>query len=333
MTTCEARSIRHTTQYQVLPEQVAQQQGQLLAIFTPAAPINENTPKTSGIRLFGINVRNMQKSVGAASFTPAAPINENTPKTNGIRLFGINVRNMQKTVGAASFTPAAPINENTPKTNGIVCLALIFTPAAPINEKYAKTNGIVCLAIFSVCLALICEICKKQWVPLASHQRHPLTKIHQKLRLFGISVRNMQKTVGAASFTPAAPINENTPKTNGIRLFGISVRNMQKTVGAASFTPNENTPKTNGIVCLAPAAPTNESLCERDPNNTSYGPPIWGLWHTLVMGSAQRKGKEPICILISHSRTHISDAYTTRRSEHLLLLALERTSSVDQSQR
>ncbi|KAG8306704.1 hypothetical protein J6590_041312 [Homalodisca vitripennis] len=47
----------------------------------------------------------------------AAPINENTPKTSGIRLFGINARIMKKkTVGAASFTPAAPINENTPKT-------------------------------------------------------------------------------------------------------------------------------------------------------------------------------------------------------------------------
>ncbi|KAG8274817.1 hypothetical protein J6590_099578 [Homalodisca vitripennis] len=56
--------------------------------------------------------------------------------------------------------------------------------AAPINQNTPKTSGIVCLAIFSVCLALMCEICKK--------------------------------TVGAASFTPAAPINENTPKTSGM---------------------------------------------------------------------------------------------------------------------
>ncbi|KAG8254942.1 hypothetical protein J6590_104626 [Homalodisca vitripennis] len=125
------------------------------ASFTPAAPINEYTPKTNGIRLFGISVRNMQKTVGAASFTPAAPINENTPKTNGIHLFGISVRNMQKTVGTASFTPAAPINENTPKTNGIRLFgisvrnmqktvgAASLTPAVPINENTPKTNEIL----------------------------------------------------------------------------------------------------------------------------------------------------------------------------------------------
>ncbi|KAG8281311.1 hypothetical protein J6590_061645 [Homalodisca vitripennis] len=112
----------------------------------------------------------LQASVGI--FTPAAPMNENTPKASGIVC-------LANKVGAASFTPAAPMNENTPKPSGIVCLA--FTPAAPMNENTPKASGIVCLDIFSVCLALMREICKKQWVPLASHQRHPLTKIRQKL--------------------------------------------------------------------------------------------------------------------------------------------------------